>query len=258
LEYTITKRNPGNNFKIVAHCIPHYRGDVVIDTGAAKRGLDFKLGNSGPTVPATYKTPLLSVWRKLHTEVDSMGAPPPDPPWQAGDVAVADVDDPDTGLLVAAFEAAYTLPAFDTGNNNSNAGFIYNMTDAQAPNQGSNNRGTTAEAGDYWVAYIQGVYEGPTAEDNDDDTESGRSGYCPNPEPEYAFVYQEVIRDLCDLEHPTWDETSVERRTVIHEIGHQFELGHHDGCVMQSGPSPTKPATFCNSCLDRIRDIDSP
>ncbi len=76
LEYTVTHRNPGNNFRVVAHCIADYLGDVIIDTGAAKKGLDFKLGDSGPMVPANYKTPLLSVWRKLHVEFDKMDNAP--------------------------------------------------------------------------------------------------------------------------------------------------------------------------------------
>jgi len=187
-----------------------------------------------------------------------MGAPPPDTVWQDDDFPVADVADPDTGLLVAAFQPAYVLPVFNTGNNNSNAGFIYAMTDGEASSQGSANR-ATEESSDYWAAYVQGVYEGPDGEDNDYDTENGRDGYCVPYEPEYAFVYLEVIRDLCGLEHPTWDATLVQRRTVVHEIGHQFGLDHHPGCVMEASTNPSlRTSSLCNGCLAAIRVIDRP
>jgi len=76
LEYTITSRNPGNNFRVVAHCLADYLDVVAIDTGAQKKGLDLKEGSTGGTVPEKYKTPLLSVWRKLHVEFDRMGNAP--------------------------------------------------------------------------------------------------------------------------------------------------------------------------------------
>jgi hypothetical protein len=144
-------------------------------------------------------------------------------------------------LLVDALEPAYVLPVFDTGNNNSNGAFIYNMTDAQLPSQGSNNRGTTAEADDYWVAYVQGGYKGDTGDDNDPDTEGATVGESTLNVPEYAFAYLGVIRDLCEIEHPKWDETLVERRTVVHEIRHQFGLGDHPigACVMNGSTNPT-------------------
>jgi hypothetical protein len=60
---------PGDNFKVAASCSAAYLAGVVVD------GVDLKdaEGNILPTARAKV-TDMLTVWRKVHVEVDSMGA----------------------------------------------------------------------------------------------------------------------------------------------------------------------------------------
>lgn len=244
VQLTVTMQ-PGDNFRVGAHV--GSLSSVTDDDGPA---------NNNPEVPGQpgKYTQMLTVWRKLHTEVDSMGAPPPGTTWGPDDVVVSDVPDPDTGLFELAFQDAYVSPVFDTGNDNSNAAFVYNLTDLAT--QGSNNRGTTAESSDFWVAYIQGAYEGNLTKDNDPDGEVAVAGIYKDSGPEYAFVFIEVIRVLC-VEH-AWDQTVMERRTTLHEIGHEFELSHHEYCVMYLLGSSYQRSFFCYNCINNIRWISYP
>lgn len=59
---------PGDNFKVAAACDPDYLNLVVVDAG------DLKDAN-GHLLPTTQgnSTEMLTVWRRLHVEVDSMG-----------------------------------------------------------------------------------------------------------------------------------------------------------------------------------------
>ena len=60
---------PCNNFKVAAHCSKRYIDYVMF----ADDGVTLKA--DGPTGPDAPQTDLLTVWRKLHVERDSMGAP---------------------------------------------------------------------------------------------------------------------------------------------------------------------------------------
>jgi hypothetical protein len=230
---------------------------VILDAagGVAK---EFVVLDDTVTAADKKASPVLTVWRRLHVEVDSMGAPPQGTIFAADDAPVNDVPEPDTGLIVSAFAPAYILPVFDTGNNNGDAPFVYNITDAQLDGQGQTNR-ATAESADYWVAYIQGAYEGDVGDDNDPDDENAIDGETTPAEPEYSFIYIEVIRDLTIDEHPTWNRTLVEQRTVVHEIGHQFGLPHAHGGVMHASTDPhLRTSDFTDQSIAAIRDIISP
>jgi hypothetical protein len=67
VEFGVT-RQPGDNFKVAASCSTAYLAGVVV------AGLDLKdaEGNILPT-PQAKVTDMLTVWRKVHVEVDSMG-----------------------------------------------------------------------------------------------------------------------------------------------------------------------------------------
>lgn len=243
---------PGDNFRVAATCDP---------------GLLATLNNDN--VPANNQqvpsfngkiTDVLTVWRRLHVEVDSMGAPPGNEFWPpAGnmdgkDEAVADVKDPDRSLLRDAFKPAYVSVVFDTGKDNGNAKFAHNgpttgSDDTEAAERkklGKDNRGAT-EAPDYWVGYVMGAYEAQKSADNDPDTEHVVAGVTEPAEPEYSFVFMESIRDLMDPfnEDPlerrkveNWAQGLLEQRVVVHEIGHQFQLPHVPSSVMGTLEEP--------------------
>jgi hypothetical protein len=67
---------PGNNWKVVAHTSLDYLNDVEIDDSATSKGLGFRLkSNHTILVPAEFQTELVSIWRTINVEFDTMGAP---------------------------------------------------------------------------------------------------------------------------------------------------------------------------------------
>jgi hypothetical protein len=74
--YHITDRQPGNNWKVVASCSSNYLADVILDTSSTGRGTNFLCQATSSTVSTNMISPLLSVWRTLHIEVDSMEQEP--------------------------------------------------------------------------------------------------------------------------------------------------------------------------------------
>ncbi|OGV79391.1 MAG: hypothetical protein A3K18_10145 [Lentisphaerae bacterium RIFOXYA12_64_32] len=89
IEYQIFSRQPGNNWRVAAFCSGVSADQVVVDASAAKKGLDLKFQDTGTEVPTQNKTELLTAWRKLHVERDSMAAMPatgPESNWTTGSV----------------------------------------------------------------------------------------------------------------------------------------------------------------------------
>ncbi|GEM_PF-3676816 len=87
--------------------------------------------------------------------------------------------------------------------------------------------------------YVMGAYEGAKDEDNDPNPEDQAFGYTPE---EYSAIFLEVIRDATDddaTEYPGWAKPTKERRTVVHEIGHQFRLLHVHKSVMATRETPS-------------------
>jgi hypothetical protein len=157
--------------------------------------------------------------------------------------------------LSAAFAPAYVDVVLGTPYDNGDAEFKYHLeTASDCQNQGAANRGI-GESAAYWSAYIQAAYEGPESKDNDPDTEDGRLGTTYIVEPEYSFVFVEVLRDLCEDEDRNGQQ--VHQRTVLHEIGHQFELPHaHWGVMIDN--LDLQISEFTEVSVKAIREIDHP
>jgi hypothetical protein len=74
---TVTMQ-PGDNFAVVASLTPDYRNGIVLDTNNGARIIDAN-NNELPIARTTgnevvgIRTQMLTVWRRLHIEVDSMG-----------------------------------------------------------------------------------------------------------------------------------------------------------------------------------------
>jgi hypothetical protein len=70
--FTVTLQ-PGDNFRVVAHIFQDYLDEITVvqpdDEGRLHDG-------SGANVPDSYQTEMLTVWRRLHVELDSMGEIP--------------------------------------------------------------------------------------------------------------------------------------------------------------------------------------
>ena len=185
---------------------------------------------------------------------------------QAGDPYAIDTDDvdpgdvgaPDTGLMAGAYETAFIVPAYDTGNNTTNCGWVRNLESDDRWAQGNQYR-STSESSTYWAAYIVNGYEAGVLRDGDPDWEGAvlgvKYGTTYPDEPEYAWVFKESIRDGEGA-----GSQVQEQRTVVHEIGHQFGLEDHDEpganpCVMnRENPS----SSFCQNCQNAIRNCTNP
>lgn len=76
VEYEVTHLNPGNNWKVFATCSRQEIDDVEVNP-TVQNGTDaansFRRTSNPAVIPAIqHQSPLLSLWRKLHLELDSM------------------------------------------------------------------------------------------------------------------------------------------------------------------------------------------
>ena len=229
---------PGNNFKIFATTDRKWRGDAEVNP-IVQNGLNAVNSvqyHEGGAPPPYWSSPLLSLWRRLHVEKDSMGAPPPGfDGWDDDDDLLRDVDlpDPDTSALAGAFYAAYIEVVFDGVNDQSDTTWHYNFRGegffAEA-NYLRNNRQTLTDPW-YWAVYVATLYECPEINgDNDPNEETAYLGVEYNyleltGELAVAGVYEEIIRDVAAQWGWTeWMKNLVRALVCLHEVGHQFGL----------------------------------
>ena len=202
---------------------------------------------------------VLTIWRKLHVERDSMGVAlgpfdtaNPDPTG-ISDAVLGDIPDPILDLMAAAFRPAYVevvLPP-DTGEDTPEVRFAYHVPSGGSTAQGDVGRRSMSTEG-RWVVYIQGAYEQDIAMDNDPDGEAavlGVTGDLRN-----SLTFFETIRDVSAL--GGWDNQYVLFKNVLHEIGHQFGILTDIGCVMT--PGPVLNPVFCSDHLFTIRHAKPP
>ena len=158
----------------------------------------------------------------------------PAPPQSNGDVWFwdddqlhdgQDVPEPDLGLLSQAFLPAYVsviTPADGGGNpaNNQPAvRFDLNVEETERSKQRTDFK-NAASTPAYWVIYLQGAFQGPIAIDNDPNAEGYLMGI--TWKTEGALIYLEGIKDAA--REYNVDAYVAERQTVVHEVGHQFDL----------------------------------
>jgi len=206
------------------------------------------------------RSSVLTVWKRLDVETDSMGAIL-DPP-TASDPMEGDVPDPPQSTLISnAFQSAYVQVAFIGTGSRTNVFFQHNVPPhflgfqnqtfiIQTKLQGIAGRDQLSEPG-RWSVYAQGAYEGPIESDNDPDGKPNTLlGLASPPDGTvmYSLIYMETIRDVCaDV---GGDEAYERQATTLHEIGHQFGLG--DGTLIMSG-GVFHPPAFDASVLRSIR-----
>ena len=68
--FTVTMQ-PGDNFRVVASCDPNFASQYQADTNSTTGGI---VDTNGNPIASGYVTEMLTVWRRLHVEVDSMAA----------------------------------------------------------------------------------------------------------------------------------------------------------------------------------------
>ncbi|GBC99526.1 hypothetical protein HRbin17_02051 [bacterium HR17] len=123
--------------------------------------------NDDTTRPAKTKaSPVLTVWRRLWVEVDSMGSPPAGIQLGEDDLTTVDIPDPPLDALTEAMKDAY-VEVFKVG-----AGYSESDTDwkyvFKAGGQGDDDivnycrnrrQSRNLEAIDFWVTQVVGIYE---------------------------------------------------------------------------------------------------
>ena len=227
--------------RVRVSCSPGDNYVVAASLSAAQRDGFGEDNDEVVLIPEAQRTDMLTVWRKLHVEVDSMGEAVVSTP---DDAYFADVPSPDLSMYNDAFFWAYTETAQDTGHDDSQTAFTQSFaTDAAekshvlGPIQGSRNDDHLK----WWVVYILGAYEPVDSapdpwpdwdDDNDDDDEEGLvGGTWPTdstglPGPDGSLVYQEVARDVA-AQH-AMGVAAIPPRVALHEIGHHFFAQHMD------------------------------
>jgi hypothetical protein len=71
--FTVTMQ-PGDNFRVVAGCDPNFASQYHSDVNSTTGGI---VDTNGNPIAWNHVTDMLTVWRRLHVEVDSMEAVPP-------------------------------------------------------------------------------------------------------------------------------------------------------------------------------------
>jgi predicted Zn-dependent protease with MMP-like domain len=265
---------PGNNFRVVAGArqaelarVAARSADWTSDVFYDENGDGIWQGEEPPLydnqpIFGCVATPLLTIWRHLHVEVDSMGAPPqgtifPDD-GIATDVVVAVVPPSATGLLSAAFEPAYVDIVLGTAFDDANVPFDYHVTPGEIVTLWINHR-QILESYKYWSVYVIGAYEPDTSEDLDGEA-VGTSGQTETIITSgVSLIYIEVVRDACDDQVPQLPRATVEPRVVVHEVAHQFGLEHdaQPGHLMYENLAGIG-STFTEANLKDIRSRSKP
>jgi hypothetical protein len=290
--------NPGDNFKVAAALDSGTRDAMYVGQGSQTdalriwvdvSGADWKVpeGQEQDTNPPARASRLLTVFRRLHVEVDSMGAPPASEtfypyPDSRDDPNPGDVKDPSLDALIPAMKEAYVDVLQDTGHDEHQTTWHYDFPstpDLYA--YGKANR-QSEEAADYWSAHVIGVYElgehpdpdAPTIFtdlDNDPDNEHTNPGDTDHIRPKTSLIAMEQIRDF--TVQFTLSGSAIRRHMsyaktlaviTAHEIGHQVIGPHHseDHDNLMWVPSSdlteqivdTTPFKWKASHIDIIRD----
>jgi hypothetical protein len=190
------------------------------------------------TVTQIANSQVMTVWKRLRIEADSMGYNTGPPDLDDDDAFIGDMPDPDTSMMVLALRQAY-IDVITTGTGaRTNVTFDPHVPDmwlhlpGEVPEvraQGSLGRDLATNTG-AWGVYIQGGYDGSVNKDFDPPEEGWLLGV--SDLGLYSLIFPEPMRDLsvsglaggggCP-QHP-WDEQYLRRAVLLHEILHEFKV----------------------------------
>ena len=223
---------PGNNFLVGA--TNHY---IAGTPAYMYLNITNQVSLDGWRVTAANSTEVLTVWRTLHIEQDSMGPPSAsDLPFAADDVPVGDVREANLGMLGSRFVRANIDIAADLAQYETRVGtsddtfFIMNLGDSLSTAPGpvaADGMRDVENVSQFWSVQVVGSYDAGILEDHDGETVStaGTTTYTYGGYAEpTCFVFLETIRDYSVADGS--DAIIQEMRTVVHEVGHTF-LGPH-------------------------------
>jgi hypothetical protein len=180
------------------------------------------------------------------------------------------------------YQPAYikVVDELDALNKRKQTRFVHNLEDIEF-----NQEFSTVKVRDvmsetqFWVVQIVGAYEGPLDADADPVTEPGMLGFTPPPFRPWewpngpCFIFLETMRDLSANTPRAVDKETLERRSVVHESAHRFNMYHFlpegvtgpynvnnegifDKDIMLKGSDEQNK--FTNTQLHIIRGVDHP
>jgi hypothetical protein len=173
------------------------------------------------------------------------------------------------------FAPAYIRPEYDVlGTGPTQPSFNLHMESGvnlqEVLNQLNSGR-DYASTDQYWVAYIQGAFQGPVDHANgaDADPDQGRvvlgdtPTYVNNPpsnRQQGSLVYVEAIRDSRAVldRFGQCPNVNLLSTTTVHEVGHQFGLGDNTGGIMDQGCVPITNQRFLPNHIADMRRRSHP
>jgi hypothetical protein len=253
----ILSRQPGNNFKVAGAFDEGVRNGLHLKAGTQEQALrvwtsDNKRvpeGNEPDILPVARATELLTVWRRLWVEADSMAPPssfPKEPHFD--DDLSRDVPDPDISIFSRAMKEAYVevkdIKEVVGAWVNPNTPFYHCFASRLYPELCVNTRRDgvvhyarshrqSPSEPDFWAVYVINVYElfphelefimRGRIEDNDPEEEFAFAAFTNIAVPQVSICGIEILRDLATQ----WgfDLKRLIGIAVAHELGHQFDLG---------------------------------
>lgn len=253
--FRIGEIQPGNNFRVVALG----RRDNLALVEFAPDGVTLLEFDCGCPLNPGNVTEVLTVWRTLHIEPDSMGAP------DATDMALQDhfadpanddphpgnVPDARLGLLAEKFAPANVAVVADLGDYDVKEDFTFQRnSDIERVKQPNGAEYVAAKDvrdvkndRKFWAIQVNGAYEFDEDQDYDENGTPGVWGFAAFGTPAgsgepVVFIFLETVRDLAlnapPLRLPATGElrnqvgrTELEKRAVVHEVGHTFLVRHH-------------------------------
>jgi hypothetical protein len=172
------------------------------------------------------------------------------------------------------FAPAYIRPTYDLSTGPTQPSFNLNVESGsntqEVLNQLSSGRDNVS-TNEYWVAYIQGAFQGPVSDVNgaDADPDQGRVvlgdtvNYPSNPpsnRQQGSLIYVEAIRDSRAVLNRLNQCPGVNllATTTTHEVGHQFGLGDMTGGIMDQGCVPSTGQQFTLDHIAAMRNRSHP
>lgn len=209
------------------------------------------MGSKRVSLPSSNRSEILTVWRTLWIETDSMRDPnlltegPFDQPLADAeyDKSLVDVPDPPIDLLFAEYQRAdIEVKRVDAANDptdgNGSPGWFahyldFNLNTGEMPiamgRAATMADWATQNENEFWIGQLIGAYELHPDRDNDPDAETDITGWAVGSS-NVAFVFFETTRDLvAELLPNICDELTAYQRSTLHESGHFFGLPDRNG-----------------------------
>ncbi|MFN0018327.1 MAG: Calx-beta domain-containing protein [Pirellulaceae bacterium] len=236
--FKILSIQPGNNFRVAATphsewLAPGYIGLDAVDAVSIR----------GPGITSAATTEVLTVWRTLHVEQDSMGEPsantvfttedPAPTPFNLRDATISAANEK---FSLACISVAADLGIYETRANSDDMSFVKQLDVTEldyspSPGPALIAAQTMLDVGNedrFWTVQVISAYYPNVGWDWDLDASFATLGITSPVDSGYAapkcFIFLECIRDYCVTEGHNANIT--EGLTVVHEIGHTFLNGH--------------------------------